>query len=543
MLLSVDIREKSFGAKNLFRQISFSLDEHEKVGLIGRNGIGKTTLLNILTGKDTDFAGDIIKRRGATIVATDQEYANVGEASVMEYILSGLPDFVRLYQIMQDFEALENPSQRQVRNYSEAVEQFSNKNYYFVEDAVREELKNFQLDGYETRKFKTLSGGEKRLVEVVKIMHSDADLAIIDEPTNFMDYVAKDKFIAWMKRAPEAIIVITHDRDVLKELDRIVEIKDGNAESYRGNYEAYLAQNALATSSNMNEYEVTQRQIENLKKQISYARSKKASWTGTADKRNPFVVMENRCQKQLVELQKIEKPEFWIDKQSASELNYKNAARYEKYKSKNIRLALKDAGTKSKKTIFKANDLSIGYDQPLFAGKNFELKESGTLEFRGRNGAGKSTLIKALLGNPEVKVFAGEILRDPHVKIGVYEQEVAKTYFKLSLHDAVERIYLDQKLNINETKIRRLLADYLFAPEDLATPVASLSGGQKARLQIIKMLSADPQLLILDEPTSHLDLPSIEELEAALQKYSGAILYISHDNYFRQNLAAEVLEI
>lgn len=543
MLLSVNITEKSFGAKNLFKDIHFSISEGEKVGLIGRNGIGKTTILNILMAKDTDFTGEVILRKGAVLVATDQEYSHVGEMTVMEYILQGLPDYSKLVQVLHDFTEVELPTNRQIREYSAALEQFTQKDYYFVEDLVREELKNFQMDGYAERKFATLSGGEKRLVEVVKIMHSQAHLALIDEPTNYMDYVAKAKFITWLKQAPEAILTITHDRDVLAEVDRIIEIKDGTAIEYKGNYEQYLAQNTVKTSTGMNEYEVVQRQIENLKKQILYARSKKASWGGTADKRNPFVVMENRCKKQLEELTKIEKPSFWIDKTSAANLDYRNADRYQKYKAKNLRLGINTAESKSKRTIFKVENLSIGYDHPLFAGKNFELLESGTLEIRGRNGAGKSTLIKALLGDPKVQIFAGQIHRDPHTKIGIYEQEVSKNYFHLSLHDAIERIYLDQKLNITETKIRQLTADYLFAPEDLATPVAALSGGQKARLQIIKMLSISPQLLILDEPTSHLDLPSIEELENALTKYAGAILYISHDNYFRRNLPAQILEI
>ncbi|MFV0484798.1 MAG: ABC-F family ATP-binding cassette domain-containing protein [Candidatus Saccharimonadales bacterium] len=543
MLLSVNVTEKSFGAKNLFSGVDFSVSEGEKVGIIGRNGIGKTTILNILMGKDTDFTGDVILRKGAVLVATDQEYSHVGEMTVIGYILQGLPEFSKLYKIMRDFTDLESPTGKQIKEYSAALEKFTHKEYYFVEDLVREELKNFQMDGYADRKFASLSGGEKRLVEVVKIMHSKANLALIDEPTNYMDYIAKAKFITWMKQAPEAILTITHDRDVLGEVDRIIEIKDGTAVQYKGNYEQYLAQNTVKTSTGMNEYEVVQRQIENLKKQILYARSKKASWGGTADKRNPFVVMENRCKKQLEELQKVEKPSFWIDKTSAAELDSKNADRYQKYKAKNLRIGLKTEGSKSRRSIFKVENLSIGYDKPLFTDKKFELFESGTLEIRGRNGAGKSTLVKALLGNSDINIFAGEIHRDPHVKIGIYEQEVSKDYFPLSLHDAIERIYFDQKLSITETKIRQLAADYLFEPEDLNTKVKDLSGGQKARLQIIKMLSIDPALLILDEPTSHLDLPSIEELENALAKYSGAILYISHDNYFRRNLPADILEI
>jgi len=152
-------------------------------------------------------------------------------------------------------------------------------------------------------------------------------------------------------------------------------------------------------------------------------------------------------------------------------------------------------------------------------------------------------VIKRLLGGTTSIQFSGELTLDPQVRVGVYEQEVSSDLFDMKLHDAIESIYLDQNLSITETKIRQLMSDYLFLESDGQVPVGRLSGGQKARLQIIKMLSNDPQLLILDEPTNHLDLPSIEELEAALEKYTGAILYVSHDNYFRNKISGEIVQI
>ena len=190
-----------------------------------------------------------------------------------------------------------------------------------------------------------------------------------------------------------------------------------------------------------------------------------------------------------------------------------------------------------------ARNVSLGYDKPLFEGVNIDLREGEALEFRGRNGCGKTTLIKALLGDKSPTLFAGELSLDPHIRIGVYEQEVSPTYFELSLEDAIERMYLDRKLSISTTKIRNLMSDYLFVEGDGKTPISRLSGGQKARFQLITMLANNPQLLILDEPTNHLDLPSIEELETALSKYAGAVVYVSHDGYFRQAIGGEVLQI
>lgn len=543
MLLSVNITEKSFGAKILFSRVNFSVDDGEKIGVIGRNGIGKSTIFNILSGKDTDFTGDIIRRRGTVMVATSQEYHDAGDSTTVEYILSGLPDFARFSEIIRKFPELENPKKHQIEEYSDALEQFSDKGYYHIEDQVREELKAFQLADQADMPFSKLSGGQKRLSEVIKIMYSNAHIALVDEPTNFMDYATKAQFIDWMKSSQEAVLIITHDRDVLREVGRIIEIKDGTAVSYPGNYEAYLAQNSNRTVTNMNEYEIVQRRIENLRKQISYARSKKASWGGTADKKNPFVVIEERCKREIQKLEQTERPSFWIDRGSVTNLDYKDSARYEKYKARNLKLQLKTDDTKSKKILVSGRELSVGYETPLFADVNFEVREGESVEIRGRNGAGKTTLIKALLDAKGPQLFAGEKHLDPHARIGIYQQEVDTKYFDLKLPDAVAKIYSDLDISITDTKIRQILANYLFTEPDREVLVRNLSGGQKARLQIISMLANEPNLLVLDEPTSHLDLPSIEELEQALLRYNGAIIYISHDNYFRQKLGGQIVAL
>ncbi|MGB4762574.1 MAG: ABC-F family ATP-binding cassette domain-containing protein [Candidatus Saccharimonas sp.] len=542
MIADVTVTEKSFGPKSLMSGVKFSIDDGEKVGVIGRNGVGKSTLFGILAGTDTDFTGDVIYRRGTTVVATKQEHHDVGDQTVLQYILAGLPEYTSLSQILETYPEKMGDDLRMIEEYTSALERFDTKGFYQIEEKVERELENFQLSGVAHRAFTTLSGGQKRLVEVVKIMHSDAHLALIDEPTNHMDYVAKQQFVDWMKSAREAVLVITHDRDVLAEVDRIVELKDGGSVSYKGNYDAYLRQNAERTSTGMNDFEMIEKRIVNLKqKVIDYQRLKEKS-------RNPSTIqkfkrLENQSREELAELQQIEKPTFWIDRDSVADLDYRAAGRYEKFKTKNIRMNLKDDDSRSKHVLVSARDLSLGYDTPLFSGVNIDLREGEAMELRGRNGAGKSTLIKMLLGSHEAQRFDGELKLDPQVRVGVYEQEVSPHYFDLSLHDAVERIYMDRKLSISETKIRQLMSDYLFTEGDGQVPVGKLSGGQKARLQIIAMLANEPQLLILDEPTNHLDLPSIEELETALAKYSGAILYVSHDTYFRDKIAGQVVVI
>lgn len=549
MIADIHITEKSFGDKTLMKDVKFSVDDGEKVGVVGRNGVGKSTLFGILSGKDTDYTGEVIFRRGITVATTAQEHHGLGEQTVMSYILDGLPEYSKLKKIIDEYPLTMGDNMRKIEEYTQALERFDQKGFYQVEEKIERELSNFQLDGFGDRKISSLSGGQKRLVEIVKIMHSEAHLALIDEPTNHMDYVAKQQFIDWMNSQPhQAMLIITHDRDVLGQVDRIVEIKDGQAVSYRGNYDAYLKQNAQATTAGMNNFEQIEKRIVNLKQKVlDYQRLKEKSRNpGTIQK---FKRLENEARAELEELSEMEKPTFWIDKESVGQLDYKSAERYGKFKSRNIRLSMKDTSSRSQHVLVRAENVAVGIgERILFEDVNIDLREGEAIEIRGRNGAGKTTLIRMILasgksfdGGPVL--YSGDIFLDPQVRIGVYEQEIDERYLSDPLEKAIEKLYMSRDLSISDTKIRQLLADYLFTDADRMTPLACLSGGQKARFQIIAMLANDPQLLILDEPTNHLDLPSIEELETALAKYSGAILYVSHDNYFREKLGGKVVQI
>ena len=549
MIADIHITEKSFGDKTLMKDVKFSVDDGEKVGVVGRNGVGKSTLFGILAGTDNDYTGEVVFRRGITVATTAQEHHGLGEQTVMAYILSGLPEYPELKKIIDEYPLTMGDNMRKIEEYTQALERFDQKGFYQIEEKIDRELSNFQLEGFGNRKISSLSGGQKRLVEIVKIMHSEAHLALIDEPTNHMDYVAKQQFIDWMNSQPhQAMLIITHDRDVLGQVDRIVEIKDGQAVSYRGNYDAYLKQNAQATTAGMNNFEQIEKRIVNLKQKVlDYQRLKEKSRNpGTIQK---FKRLENEARAELAELSEMEKPTFWIDKESASQLDYKSAERYGKFKSRNIRLSMKDASSRSQHVLVRAENVAVGIgERILFEDVNIDLREGEAIEIRGRNGAGKTTLIRMILasgksfdGGPVL--YSGDIFLDPQVRIGVYEQEIDERYLSDPLEKAIEKLYMSSDLSISDTKIRQLLADYLFTDADRMTPLARLSGGQKARFQIIAMLANDPQLLVLDEPTNHLDLPSIEELETALAKYSGAILYVSHDNYFREKLGGKVVQI
>lgn len=554
MIADIHITEKSFGDKRLMSDVSISVADGEKVGVVGRNGVGKSTLFAILAGTDPDYSGRVTFRRGASVAITAQEHHGVEATSVLAYILHGLPEYSRLKHIIDTYPATMGDDLRRITTYTEALERFDQKGFYQIEDRIRRELAGFQLAEVADRPLSSLSGGQKRLVEIVKIMHAQAHLALIDEPTNHMDYVAKRQFIEWLRgpdTAAMAMLVITHDRDVLGQVDRIIELKDGQAHSYNGNYDAYLRQNASRTAAGMSNFEQVEKRMANLRQKVlDYQRMKEKS-------RNPgtiqrFKRLEIKAREELATLAAVERPSFWIDKQSVDQLDYKAAGRYGRFKAKNIRLHMPDQATRSQRVLVRAADLALGIgERLLFTGVTIDLRAGEAVELRGRNGAGKTTLVRALLASvttdsgptPPVTIYDGEVWLDPQVRVGVYEQEIGGQYLTLPLGQAIERMHLDRGLPISDNKIRQLCADYLFDEADRATPLAQLSGGQKARFQIISLLAGDPQLLILDEPTNHLDLPSIEELEHALVGYQGAILYISHDEYFRRALGGQVVMV
>ena len=547
MILSVEITEKSFGNKQLLQNVKFSIDEGEKVGLIGRNGIGKSTLFGILLGRDQDFSGEVIFRKGSVIASTQQEYSSVGEQTVLDFILNDLPEYAHLSKLLRELPEKMGENMELIEKYTDALNRFQEKNFHFIEDKIKAELRDFGLGGFENRQMKTLSGGQKRLADTIKIIHSKADLALVDEPTNFMDSHAKNRFLNWMNNSNEAVLVITHDRDVLSRVDRIIEIRDGKTYIFKGNYDDYLRANMFSTTNQIQDFESIQRRIANLKDKVrEYQRMKEKARDPSTIQR--FKRLENKSREELADLELIKKPSFWIDQANVENLGFKAAKSYQKFKAKNVKIGIKNEETRSVRSLVRAENLALGYGsledalenkngaKILFENVNFDLKVGGILEIFGRNGVGKTSLIKTIFGaeNEKAEIYDGKIFLDESARVGIYSQEIGSEFFEMNLKDATEKIYLDQNISITEEKIYRILHQYLFSTEDFETPIRELSGGQKARFQLIKMLSNEPQIFILDEPTSHFDLPSIEDLERALKNYSGAIIFVSHDDYFRK---------
>ena len=549
MVISIDIAEKSFGNNMLYQDLRLDIQDGEKIGLIGRNGTGKTTLLHMITGEDTDYDGTIHAKKGTIIIGSRQEHHGFEDTTVLQYILADLPEYARHKHILDTYPQKMGTNNRMMHEYSDSLERFSQLGYFEVESEIVEALNSYQVsEQLATGPLKNLSGGQKRMVELVKVQRARAHLALIDEPTNHMDFVAKKAFLKWFKSAREAVVVISHDRDVLQVVDRIVEIRDGQAFSFPGNYDDYLRINAVKMTSDVTQFSLVQRRIANLKENvIRFRRLKERSRDpGTIQR---FKSLEQKAATELAELEKTDTPTFWIDRESVGELNEKMSTAYEKHKAKNIKVNAKSAEQENGRLLVEVRHLSLGYDKPLFKGMTFDLREGDRLWLYGRNGVGKFIFVKTIISKveglaPEATVYEGTIDCERELKIGVYEQEIDPAYLPLTLAGAIEKAYMAKDVQISDQKVKQLLGDYLFNPAtDGDVPLTRLSGGQKARFQLMNMLAGDPQILVLDEPTNHLDLPSIEELENALESYHGAVIYISHDSYFAKNVGGKTINI
>ena len=502
--MSIDISEKSFGDKILYTDLQFAIEKGEKVGLIGRNGTGKSTLFNMITGLDTDYQGEIHIKRGTIIATSRQEHHGHEHKTVMEYIQGDLPEYAYLSHILDTYPETMGEDMKLMNVYSEALDRFSTLGYFQVEDEITQAFEDYQLDPAKLHgTISELSGGQKRMVELIKVQRSRADIALIDEPTNHMDYVAKRAFAKWLASVQESVVVITHDRDVLQTVDRIIEIRDGRAFAFKGNYDQFLKTNSGQITAQVNEYDLTQRRIHNLRENvIRFRRLKEKSRDPGTIKR--FKSQEMSASAELAKLSQAEKPSFWIDQESVTDLSTKMTVAYEKYKAKNIKLHTENLVEGEARLLVQGVKLSLGYDNPLFEALQFAVHTGEKLRLHGRNGAGKSTLINAIMAKSTgekapAQQFSGHLVLDKHLRIGLYEQEIHAKYLTLTLHDAIEQMLADKDLPVNDQKVKQLLGDYLFNPAaDGNVQVERLSGGQKARFQLMRMLAANPELLILD---------------------------------------------
>ncbi|MDQ5951435.1 MAG: ATP-binding cassette, subfamily er 3, partial [Patescibacteria group bacterium] len=413
MLLDIIDLSKSVDSKDLFHNLNFRINEGEKIALIGRNGQGKTTLLKMLAGEDKDYSGVITARKNIRITLTKQEHITDATQSSLEYILHSVPKFFALEKILHDYE---NGTTTNMHQYLEAVEYFSSHGYYYVKDTILNTLAGLQIPNEKAlMPLSNLSGGEKRYVELVRMMFSNADLYLVDEPTNHMDYVGKEIFINWMMSQKQSVLVVTHDRDVLKQVDTILELKDKKLIIYEGNYNHYLSQNASLATTSIKQYQDQLNRLKEAKTKMEWGlrmRAKSKEW-------------KTRYDHWLRDYEKLKaetsKPSLWIDQQSTDSIDKKTLESYEKFKDKNITISM---GKDSEKLdqLLTASHVSIGYTHPLFEKLSFTLDNQARVLIKARNGAGKSSLVKTILAHHKQEpvkatLFEGEIKLGTGVRI------------------------------------------------------------------------------------------------------------------------------
>lgn len=516
ILLQINQLEKNFGADPILSNIKLEVQTRDRIALVGRNGAGKSTLLKIIAGHLSFDSGDIIKPKEVEIGYLAQ---NTGLESVrsiwdemltvFEHLQSQERELRNLETKMADPDLIANSKEyeRILTEYDHRQLQFKEQGGYQYESDIRSVLHglNFQSFSYDT-KISTLSGGQKTRLALGKLLLTKPDILILDEPTNHLDIDTLSWLEQYLQGYDGAILIVSHDRYFLdKVVSQVYELSRMQIKKYPGNYSAYLEQKAANFERDMKLYERQQQEVAKLEDFIQ-RNLVRASTTKRAQSRR----------RQLEKMELLDRPQgdeksasfgFQIEKQSGNE-------------------------------VVNVYSVAVGY-QDVIVSKDisFRITRGESIALVGPNGIGKSTLLKTIISH--LPAIAGDFQLGSNVTIGYYDQEQAE----LSSNKRVLNELWDDYPLKPEKEIRTVLGNFLFSGDDVLKIVSTLSGGEKARLALAKLMMQKANFLILDEPTNHLDLDSKEILENALVDYPGTILFVSHDRYFINRIATRVLEL
>jgi ATP-binding cassette, subfamily F, member 3 len=516
ILLQVNQLSKYFAADLILSNIKFEIQTNDRVALVGRNGAGKSTLLKIIAGYESHDGGEIISPKGTMIGYLAQNTGLESEKSIWDEMLAVFDhlhrmekDLRRLEEKMSDPAILSNETEyeRVLKEYDLLQVQFKDKGGYQYEADIRSVLHglNFHSFDYST-KISTLSGGQKTRLALAKLLLTRPDILILDEPTNHLDIDTLSWLEQYLQGYDGAILIVSHDRYFLdKVVNQVYEISRHQLAKFPGNYSSYLKQKAANYERDLKLYEKQQDEIAKLQDFIQRNLAR-ASTTKRAQSRR----------KQLDKLDRMDRPmgdeksasfSFQIERQSGND-------------------------------VLKVNTLAVGYQNEVVSENiMFDLSRGDSTALVGPNGVGKSTLLKTIV--EKLPSISGNIQYGSNVSIGYYDQEQAE----LSSNKKVLNELWDEYPLKSEKEIRTVLGNFLFSGDDVLKIVSTLSGGEKARLALAKLMLQNSNFLILDEPTNHLDLDSKEVLENALIDYPGTILFVSHDRYFINRIATKVLEL
>ncbi len=514
MILACHGINKSFGDNVIVAEGSFHIEDHEKAALVGPNGAGKTTLFKMIVGELPPDGGDITLTRGKTLGYLAQHQEMVSGNTIYEEVRLAKADIIAMEQQIRSIELelknLEGEAlSARLNTYHRLTAAFDRENGYAYESEITGVLKGLGFGEEDFSKpVDTLSGGQKTRVSLGKLLLTRPDILLLDEPTNHLDLNS----IAWLEtyllNYPGAVLIVSHDRYFLdRVVTKVLEIELGQLMTYMGNYSEYAEKKRRLHEARLKEYLNQQQEIRHHEAVIEKLRS---------FNREKSIKRAESREKMLEKIVPVEKP---------AEMNTK------------IHLDLEPSRISGSDVLFVEHLSKAFPNQVLFKDVNFEIRRGEHVAVIGDNGTGKTTLLKIL--NQVLPADAGTFTLGTNVEIGYYDQEHHVLHMDKTIFDEISDDYPD----LTNTKIRNMLAAFLFTGDDVFKRIGDLSGGERGRVSLAKLMLSKANFLILDEPTNHLDISSKEILEKALNDYTGTLLYVSHDRYFINQTATRILDL
>ena len=514
MILSCNQIKKSFGDQIIISNGSFHIEDQEKVALVGLNGAGKSTLLKIIMQKETLDDGTITISKDKTIGYLSQHQEMTSNYSILEEISTAKQSIIDLEEKVRQLEhnmkhlqgdALENA----LEIYHKSVTSYEHQNGYAYRSEIVGVLKGlgFLEDEFD-KKVSTLSGGQKTRVSLGKLLLTKPDILLLDEPTNHLDINSILWLETFLMNYSGAVLIVSHDRYFINRIvTKVIEIEHGQLSVFSGNYNAFAQKKALMQEIKIKEYYKQQQEIKHQEKVITKLKS---------FNREKSIRRAESREKSLAKIERIEKPIT-----DEVEMHFQLTP--------NIM---------SGNDVLSVSDLNKSFSKvTLFHDVSFEIKRKERIAIIGDNGSGKTTLLKII--NEIIPADSGRFTLGSNVCIGYYDQE----HHVLHMDKTIFQEISDEYPEMNNTQIRNTLAAFLFTGDDVYKPIHSLSGGERGRVSLAKLMLSDANFLILDEPTNHLDIVSKEILERVLSEYEGTVLYVSHDRYFINKTCTRILEL